>query len=197
MTAGLISQEGMENSDLQQAVKDWTDLSAEYADLENLHKQYSSKLDELVHLQKKCISGVKHQRYRLKAIEKMMSHVDPIKSGNQEEADAVDNLSKDILHRRAQLNLMNDTLPQPASTYLKIILGNVNVSILDKKAKYDYKDQYERFKLAVNLVACLIAMACLYFNTHLLDLLFMFLTVWYYCTMTIREAILKVQMWYS
>ena len=47
---------------------------------------------------------------------------------------------------------MEDSLPRSAGTYLRIILGDINVSILDKKTKYDYKDQYERFKLIVSLV---------------------------------------------
>ncbi len=33
-----------------------------------------------------------------------------------------------------------------------MILGEINVSILDKKAKYDYKDEYERFKLILNVI---------------------------------------------
>lgn len=44
------------------------------------------------------------------------------------------------------------TLPRSSGRYLEVILGSVCVSILDKKAKYDYKDQYERFKLYVNLL---------------------------------------------
>ena len=47
---------------------------------------------------------------------------------------------------------MEQVLPRESGMYLKIILGTVNVSILDKKARYDYKDQYEQFKLIVNLI---------------------------------------------
>jgi hypothetical protein len=47
---------------------------------------------------------------------------------------------------------IEDTLPRPSGLYLKIILGSVNVSILDKDAKYNYKDQYEQFKLFVNAI---------------------------------------------
>ena len=47
---------------------------------------------------------------------------------------------------------MDELLPRESGTYLKIILGSVNVSILDRKARYDYKDQYEQFKLIVNLI---------------------------------------------
>ncbi len=112
---------------------------------------------------------------------------------------------------------MEDILPRPSGRYLSVILGSVSVSILDKKAKYDYKDQYERFKLILNLIGRLrrdlvfaitlpstnptrllifsgfaVACLCLYFQTRVLDLSFYFLTVWYYCTLTIRESILKV-----
>ena len=47
---------------------------------------------------------------------------------------------------------LDGNLPKESGNYLKVILGNINVSILDKSAKYDYKDEYERFKLIVNLV---------------------------------------------
>ena len=47
---------------------------------------------------------------------------------------------------------LDGNLPKESGKYLKVILGNINVSILDKAAKYDYKDEYERFKLIVNLV---------------------------------------------
>lgn len=104
---------------------------------------------------------------------------------------------------------LDGNLPKESGKYLKVILGNINVSILDKAAKYDYKDEYERFKLIVNLVgklryfcsisfthffiaALALAIFCLYMSSRLFDLIFIFLTVWYYCTLTIRESILKV-----
>merc|ERR1712004_614140 len=63
------------DSDLEQCLKDWTDLSNEYADLEELHVKYKSKLEETLSLQKKCQSSINHQKYRLKAIQKLSSHV--------------------------------------------------------------------------------------------------------------------------
>lgn len=101
-------------------------------------------------------------------------------------------LNKDLLRRNEQLAQMEQLLPRESGTYLKIILGSVNVSILDRKARYDYKDQYEQFKLIVNLIGVVLACLNLYFNHRTLDLIFMFLIVWYYCTLTIRESILKV-----
>ena len=78
-------------TDLEQCVKDWTDLSNEYAvsfhqisrkkisfsnfwkiffyillqDLEEAHVKYKTKLDEVLKLQKKCQSAINHQKYRL------------------------------------------------------------------------------------------------------------------------------------
>jgi len=179
------------NDDLEQSLKDWEDLSAEYSDLEDLHKLYRNKMDEALSLQKKCVSGVKHQRYRLSAIQK---HLSDVKGHDitEEQHNAKADLNKDILRRKAQLSQIEDYLPKPSGTYLKVILGSVNVSILDKQAKYQYKEQYERFKLIVVLIGCVLSITNLYANNRILDLLFLFLIVWYYCTLTIRESILKV-----
>ena len=47
---------------------------------------------------------------------------------------------------------MEQHLPKESGKYLKLILGNVNVSILDQRTRYDYKDQYEQFKLILNII---------------------------------------------
>jgi len=179
------------DSDLEQCLKDWTDLSNEYADLEELHVKYKSKLEETLSLQKKCQSSINHQKYRLKAIQKLSSHVnvetdDPI--SNEELQD----LNKDILKRYEQLNQMEQHLPKESGKYLKLILGNVNVSILDQKTRYDYKDQYEQFKLILNIIGFFLSVLCIYFQHRILDVVFIFLILWYYCTLTIRESILRV-----
>lgn len=54
-----------------------------------------------------------------------------------ERQDIIQRLLKDINHRRQQLSDIEQSLPKPNGTYLKIILGNVNVSILNKEDKYD------------------------------------------------------------
>jgi len=61
--------------------------------------------------------------------------------------------------------------------YLKVILGSINMSILDKEAKYQYKEQYEQFKLIIMLIGMGISFINLYLNHRVLDLLFMFLIV--------------------
>jgi len=83
-------------------------------------------------------------------------------------------------------------LPRQSGRYLRAILGNVNCSILDKSEKYKYKEDYEQFKLIVNLIGGILAVFNYFMDYRALDLVFMFLIVWYYCTLTIRESILIV-----
>merc|ERR1719266_50793 len=87
---------------------------------------------------------------------------------------------------------MEQHLPKESGKYLKLILGNVNVSILDQKTRYDYKDQYEQFKLILNIIGFFLSVLCIYFQHRILDVVFIFLILWYYCTLTIRESILRV-----
>lgn len=54
------------------------------------------------------------------------------KGGNEKQ---VEELENNILKRKAQLYEIEQTLPKPNGIYLKIILGNVNVSILNKEEK--------------------------------------------------------------
>ena len=50
---------------------------------------------------------------------------------------------------------MEDYLPKESGRYLKVILGNLNVSILDRDTKCNYKEQYEQFKLTINIIGIL------------------------------------------
>jgi len=176
---------------LEVCIKDWAELADEYRDLELKHKEYRQTLEKCMALQKKCVSGVTHQKYRLGVIKKLVKEVE-IRPANKEEAGEVEDLQKDLLRRSAQLEQMQEVLPRKSGRYLRAILGNVDCNILDRNEKYQYKEQYEQFKLIVNLVGGILAIACYFFNYLFLDKLCMFQIVWYYCTLTIRESILIV-----
>lgn len=77
--------------------------------------------------------------------------------------------------------------------YLKIIIGSVCVSILNKEEKWSYKEEYEKFKYVITIILLCISFLLIFVdNFRVLDAIFNFLLVWYYCTLTIREAILVV-----
>lgn len=174
---------------LEACLKDWSDLAEEYQDLERKHKEYRQVLDKSISWQKKCVSGVTHQKYRLNVIKKLMKEIEPT---CKEEEGELEDLRKDILRRQGQLNQMMESLPTKSGRYLRVIMGNVDVSILDKNEKYRYKEQYESFKLIVNLIGGILATTNFFLGYRVLDLVFFFLIVWYYCTLTIRESILIV-----
>lgn len=57
------------------------------------------------------------------------------KEGQTIDKQRCEELEMGIMKRTAQLEEIEQTLPKPNGTYLKIILGNVNVSILNKEEK--------------------------------------------------------------
>jgi len=173
---------------LEVCIKDWAELADEYRDLELKHKEYRETLDKCMSLQKKCVSGVTHQKYRLGVIKKLVKEVE-LNAANKGE---VEDLQKDVLRRTAQLEQMQEVLPRKSGRYLRAVIGNVDCNILDRKEKYQYKEQYEQFKLIVNMIGGILAIACYFFNYLFLDKIVMFQIVWYYCTLTIRESILIV-----
>lgn len=177
---------------LEVCIKDWAELADEYKELELRHKEYRETLDKCHTLQKKCMSGVTHQKYRLGVIKKLIKDVEIGDNVTKEEMGEVADLNKDLLRRTSQLGQMQEVLPRQSGRYLRGILGNVDCSILDKNEKYQYKEQYEQFKLIVNLIGGILATTNYFLNYRVLDLIFMFLIVWYYCTLTIRESILIV-----
>jgi len=174
--------------ELSGAIKDFEDLSDEFRNLAACHKDYVAKLEELGKLQARCMKELTHQRYRLGVMRKTMRKYE----NNTEFQDQIKDVDKKITHRKVQLQEMEEALPKKNGLYLRIILGNVNVSILNKDDKFRYKDDYEKFKFVINGIALFISTANIFINSRVLDLLFMFLLVWYYCTLTIRESILKV-----
>ena len=118
------------------------------------------------------LTGVTHQKYRLGVVRKLVGEVE-VESDTKEEKGEVLDLNKvglnlicervgivilcqtllqDILRRTAQLEQMQEVLPRKSGRYLRGIIGNVDCSILDKNEKYQYKEQYEQFKLIVNLI---------------------------------------------
>ena len=119
-------------------------------------------------LQKKVLTGVTHQKYRLGVVRKLVGELE-VESETKEEKGEVQDLNKvgfnlsiginvttlvlqDILRRTAQLEQMQEVLPRKSGRYLRGIIGNVDCSILDKNEKYQYKESYEQFKLIVNLI---------------------------------------------
>ncbi|KAJ3639392.1 hypothetical protein Zmor_002753 [Zophobas morio] len=163
-------------------LEEWRELSEDFKKLEAVNKIYQEKIDEVNKYQKECEKQLQHQKYRIAIITKNIQ-----KSGTKYEE-----LKEEILKREAQLHEIKQTLPQDSGRYLKVILGNVNVSILNKEEKLKYKGDYEKFKLIISVVAFVLAIVNLMFISRRVERLYLFILVWYYFTLTIRETILRV-----
>ncbi|CAG9854654.1 unnamed protein product [Phyllotreta striolata] len=166
------------------ALEEWKELADDFKILEETNAEYLKKVKELMVLQEKCQKHIHHQRYRIKAISKTLN--------NASDSEAED-LKVGMLKREKALEDIEQTLPRKSDRFmLKLILGNIDVSFLNKENKFKYKEDYENFKLLSNFVALFMVVLSLNMNFRPLEQLFMGFLIWYYCTISIRESILKV-----
>ncbi|XP_038615748.1 ion channel TACAN [Tachyglossus aculeatus] len=182
-------------------LRDWEDLQQDFASLQDTHKQYRQKLEELTKLQNSCSNSIARQKKRLKALALTLRTCKPSSLG-EEKQQLVQELQSQIKERQSVFFDMEAYLPKKNGLYLKLVLGGVNVTLLDKQAKFAYKDEYEKFKLYLTILLLLTSFSCRFLlNSRVTDSAFNFLLVWYYCTLTIRESILinngsKIKGWW-
>lgn len=208
-------------ADYELLKEEWSKINEEFAQLEDLHKQYKVKVDEIEALQSKCKQGVKNHSKRLKEIglklktaisEDVGSAGSATENGideasvkyernddtvevqsDRKELSKLKTLREEVTVRKNEIRDMEDVLPKDNGIYLRIILGTVNVSLLSKAAKYAYKNDYELFKLRVTSVAFALSLLILtVLKYRFWESILTFLLVWYYCTLTIRESILTI-----
>ncbi|XP_055248816.1 transmembrane protein 120A isoform X4 [Gorilla gorilla gorilla] len=153
------------------------------------HRLYRLKLEELTKLQNNCTSSITRQKKRLQELALALKKCKP--SLPAEAEGAAQELENQMKERQGLFFDMEAYLPKKNGLYLSLVLGNVNVTLLSKQAKFAYKDEYEKFKLYLTIILILISFTCRFLlNSRVTDAAFNFLLVWYYCTLTIRESIL-------
>ncbi|KAJ1093159.1 hypothetical protein NDU88_006267 [Pleurodeles waltl] len=174
---------------LERCRADWGDLEDEFHQLQESHKVYRQKLEELNVLQTACSSSISKHKKRLKDLEYSLRRHK--QTAVIEDAELIQQISSHIKERQHVFFDMEAYLPKKNGLYLNLVLGNVNVTLLSDQAKFAYKDEYEKFKLYLTIILLLGAVACMFFlHYRVTDEVFNFLLVWYYCTLTIRESIL-------
>ncbi|XP_068174003.1 transmembrane protein 120A-like [Antennarius striatus] len=168
---------------------EWKCLEEEYQKLQETHRMYLQKLDEISKIQNSCSSSISSQRKRLMEV---AHRVNKCSTGpSEEDAKALTEIRKKIRTRPNALFEMESFLPKKNGLYLSLVLGNVNVTLFSKQSKFTYKDEYEKFKLYLTVILLLLSFVCYFFFSYrFLDAILNFLLVWYYCTLTIRESIL-------
>ncbi|XP_076019973.1 transmembrane protein 120B [Genypterus blacodes] len=168
---------------------EWEEVEQEYQQLQETHKVYRQKLEELTTLQSTCSNAISKQRKCLRDLRRSLAKC--AKGSDDKELDLISDIRTQIKEKENVFFDMEAYLPKKNGLYLSLVLGNVNVTLLSNQAKFAYKDEYEKFKLYMTIILMFGAITCLFFlNCRVTDEIFNFLLVWYYCTLTIRESIL-------
>uniref|UniRef100_A0A3Q3QS58 Transmembrane protein 120A n=1 Tax=Monopterus albus TaxID=43700 RepID=A0A3Q3QS58_MONAL len=171
---------------LGECLGEWEDLEKDYQQIQDTHRLYKQKLEEVTKLQDSFSAAIARQKKKLKELgASLEEYLSP------EQLDAIAEIEESIKDRTDAFFEMEAFLPKKNGLYLSLVLGNVNVTLLNKQAKFAYKDEYEKFKLVLTVILLVFSFTCRFVLSYrALDALFNFLLVWYYCTLTIRESIL-------
>ncbi|CAL9683426.1 unnamed protein product [Knipowitschia caucasica] len=171
---------------------EWEEIDEEYQQLQETHKLYRQKLEELTSLQTSCSNAISKQRKCLKDVKYSLKRSAQTSAQTSEkDLHALAEIQSQVKERENVFFDMEAYLPKKNGLYLNLVLGNINVTLLSDQAKFAYKDEYEKFKLYLTIILLFGAITCLFcFNYRVTDEIFNFLLVWYYCTLTIRESIL-------
>lgn len=172
---------------------EWSTVVNDLGKMEVIHDDYMKKLTEITKLQGSCSKAVKHQHYILRNFRETLSKAEKNASTPEEKAE-VERIRKEMVDIRAKLHQMESELPvQNTGFYLSLILGKtLNLSLLSKNDKYNYKKDYELFKWKITLAVLVVVIISYVIPCRVMDSIGNFLLVWYYCTLTIRESILIV-----
>ncbi|KAM4702188.1 transmembrane protein 120A [Discoglossus pictus] len=170
---------------------EWEDLQNHYQEIQDAQKLYKQKLEELTKLQTRCASSISRQKKQLKDLSKALGILKTSGIVGEDEEETLRELHSNIKMRERTFFEMESFLPKKNGLYLSLVLGNVNVTLLSKQAKFAYKDEYEKFKLYLTMILLVLSFICRFMlNSRVADAVFNFLLVWYYCTLTIRESVL-------
>uniref|UniRef100_A0A8C4E6I5 Transmembrane protein 120A n=1 Tax=Dicentrarchus labrax TaxID=13489 RepID=A0A8C4E6I5_DICLA len=157
--------------------------------IQETHRMYLQKLDEITKLQNSCSSSISSHRKRLQEVSLLVNKCST--GPAEEDAKTLDEIKEKIKTRPNAFFEMESYIPKKNGLYLSLVLGNVNVTLLSKQSKFAYKDEYEKFKLCLTVLLLLFSIICYFFVSYrFLDAILNFLLVWYYCTLTIRESVL-------
>ncbi|VDN02727.1 unnamed protein product [Thelazia callipaeda] len=173
-------------------LEEWYSLKDEFEKMEDPHYVYLSKLHEVYKLQEGCQKAVKHGMYR---ISKIKDSLKIVKSKKEiKNLKDLEKIEEGVAEWETRLRGMKGELPvQDNGLYLSVILGsNLNVSLMNENDRYRYKQEYEKFKVTVNCALLFLLFLGFIFTSRILDFIINFVLVWFYCTLTIREAILRI-----
>ncbi|CAB1348481.1 unnamed protein product [Coregonus sp. 'balchen'] len=119
---------------LTAALQEWESLEKEYHQIQESHRLYLQKLDEVSKLQSNCSSSIAHQRSRLKDMSQLVKKCNKERL-TEEDVKTLDEIKEHIKARPNTFFEMEAFLPKKNGLYLNLVLGNVSVTLLSKQSK--------------------------------------------------------------
>ncbi|XP_015752758.1 PREDICTED: transmembrane protein 120A-like [Acropora digitifera] len=176
-------------SSLREWEEEWNALEDETQNFKQTKFQdYQQKMDEFHAFQKSCVSSVNQQKRKLADFRQSLKQFTKGRLTDEQKAHS-HQLQLKMADLERQIKAFEISLPSQAGLFLKCCLGNINVSLHNKKL--EYKNDYENFKFKMILISMLFTILDLYvFNYRITDALFHALLLWYYSTLTLQEHIL-------
>lgn len=101
-------------------------------------------------------------------------------------------LKQKINQQLAEIGEVETRLPGNNGFYLRLIVGDLNLTLPTSELKRKYKESYEKWKMWCTLTIFAFSLFNLFFHHRFTDALHSFLLLWFYCTLTVRESILIV-----
>uniref|UniRef100_A0AAY5L0Z5 Transmembrane protein 120A n=1 Tax=Esox lucius TaxID=8010 RepID=A0AAY5L0Z5_ESOLU len=143
---------------LTECLQEWENLEKDYQRVQETHRLYKQKLEEVSKLQDSCSNAIARQRKKLKDLTVSLGECK--KTMSPEEMNTIDGIQESIKNRPNVFFEMESFLPKKNSLYLSLVLGNVNVTLLNKHSKFAYKDEYEKFKLVLTVLLLFFSFTC-------------------------------------
>jgi len=178
----------------KEITKDFDGFLDELEKAEKTHDEYLRIHRDVLKRQLDCATAVKHLKYSYLRICNDIKRIEQKGTLPEEEKDALKAIRARYKEINTKLVVMERELPAVSNGwYLSIILGsNLSVSLLSSDERYRYKKEYESFKATVTSIILAMFSVAYFIPYRPMDALCNFLLVWYYCTLTIRESILRV-----
>merc|ERR1712130_770917 len=167
--------------------EEWKYLSEEYSKTKDLRTNHQTKSIEFYHIQQKCKAEMERNAKKLRNLKRDLAGI--AKSKHDEEVLA---LKSKINEQLQEIQEVETRLPGNNGFYLRLIVGDLNLTLPTSELKRKYKENYEKWKLWCTLWILAFSVFNLVFHHRFTDALHSFLLLWFYCTLTVRESILIV-----
>ncbi|KAG8175871.1 hypothetical protein JTE90_026996 [Oedothorax gibbosus] len=117
---------------LSALVEEWNELNKSFHDVEVLHKSCTKAVANFKKAEADVKKGISQQ---VKGLTRISESIKCFRPSSEKEKEDFTDLKKSLNVRKEELRTFTSTLPKDNGLYLKIVLGSVNVTLLDEEER--------------------------------------------------------------